>query len=289
MSESFPTIWAWLYHLSARKFSLGNIEVQIGAVVISLFLLWFFNFLSHIAERIVQRTMTNKEYDPGAKTSVERFVRYGVVSIGLFVALANLGVNMRTLETFGAVLGVGIGFGLQNITQNFVSGLILLTERPIKRGDIVDVDGTSGRVLDIRARSTMILTRDDVVIFVPNSDFIVKPIINQSFTGDKVRYSIRVIADNNTDANQLRELLMEIADSHPKVLKSPPPWVGFKESAEGSMDFSLMIWLSELWFKDVILSELRFEIDKQFKKHGIQKPVTSMDVNVVSLPKEKKV
>lgn len=290
MNETFPSIWAWLNEFSSRQLILiGSVSVTPRKVIIALFALWFFNLLSHIIERSIHRAMSGKDYDAGAKTSLERFARYGIMSVGVFITLTYIGVNMRTLETFGAVLGVGIGFGLQNITQNFVSGLILLLERPIKRGDIVDVNGTTGRVLDIRARSTMVLTRDDVVIIVPNSDFITKAIINQSFSGDKIRYSIKVVADNDTDAALLRKTLLKIADDHPKVLKSPPPSVGFRESSEGSMDFSLLIWLSELWFKDVILSELRFEIDRQFKEIGIKKPVSSMDVNVKSLPKEKKV
>jgi len=286
MGDTFPSVWAWLNEFSSRQLvRIGDVDLTPRKIILALFALWFFNLLSHLFERIIHRALSGKDYDQGAKTSLERFARYGILAIGTFITLSYVGINMRTLETFSAVLGVGIGFGLQNITQNFVSGLILLMERPIKRGDIVDVNGTTGRVLDIRARSTMVLTRDDVVIIVPNSDFITKSIINQSFSGDKIRYSIRIVADNGTDAEKLRKTLLSIAEAHPKVLKSPPPSVGFRESDENGMDFSLLIWLSELWFKDVILSELRFEIDKQFKDAGIKKPVSSMDVNVKSLPK----
>jgi small-conductance mechanosensitive channel len=288
MSETFPSIWAWLNDFSSRQLIvIGSAALTPRKIIVSLFAIWFFNFLSHLVERAIRRAMSGKGFETGANSSVERFARYGVLSIGTFITLSYIGVNMRTLETFSAVLGVGIGFGLQNITQNFVSGLILLVERPIKRGDIVDVNGTTGRVLDIRARSTMVLTRDDVVIIVPNSEFVTKSVINQSFSGDKIRYTIKVVADSDTDAEKLRKLLLKIAEDHPKVLKSPPPAIGFRESDENGMVFCLFIWLSELWFKDVILSDLRFEIDKHLKANGIMKPVNSMDVFVKSLPRDR--
>lgn len=290
MTESFPSFWAWLHEVSSYKLIvIGTTKLTPGKIFIAIFLLWLFNLLAHAAEKAFHRALIKRDYDPGAKASMERFARYGVFTLGIFFALSYIGVNMSTLETFGAVLGVGIGFGLQNITQNFISGLILLTERPIKRGDLVDVDGTVGRVLDIRARSTLILTRDDVVIIVPNSEFITKQVVNQSFSGDKIRYTIQIGAAYDADVEKVRELLLEAAGEHPKVLKTPPPSVVFKDFGTSSLDFSLRVWLSELWFNEVILSEIRFEIEKKFKANDIQIPYQQLDIYVKSLPKSDKV
>jgi small-conductance mechanosensitive channel len=289
MFESFPVFWNSLnLFLSYELGRIGEVILTPRKIAVALFAIWFFNMLSHLIERTIHRTLMKKDFDPGAKTAIERFARYGVFTMGILITLSYIGLNLRALESFGAVLGVGLGFGLQNITQNFISGLILLTERPIKRGDIVDVDGTTGRVLDVRARSTLVLTRDDVVIIVPNSEFITKQVINQSFSGDKIRYSIPIGVAYGSDVQKVEKILLKIADEHPKILKTPPPSVLFKDFGASALEFSLQIWLSDLWFHANILSELRFEIEKKFREHEITIPFPQMDVYVKSLPKEKR-
>lgn len=289
MFESLPQFLAKMHlFMSQELIRIGEVSLTPRKLVIALFAIWFFSKLSRFVERAIHRTLIKKDFDPGAKTSIERFARYGVFTIGIIVTLSYVGVNLRTLETFGAVLGVGIGFGLQNITQNFISGLILLTERPIKRGDLVVVDGISGRVLDIRARSTLVLTRDDVVMIVPNSDFITKQIVNESFSGERIRKSIKIGVAYGSDTAKVEKLLLAIVENHPQVLKSPPPGVVFKDFGASSLDFSVSIWLSELWFAETILSELRFEIDRQFRENNIEIPFQQMDVHVKTLAKEKR-
>ncbi len=265
-----PLFLARLYSfLSYELMKIGEVSLTPQKLIIALFAIWVSSKLSYAVEGALRRSLAKKDFDPGAKVSMERFARYGVFTLGVIITLSYVGVNLRTLETFGAVLGVGIGFGLQNITQNFISGLILLTERPIKRGDLVVIDGISGRVLDIRARSTLVLTRDDVVIIVPNSEFITKQVVNQSFSGERIRYAIHVGVAYGSDLKKVQETLLAIAKKHPQVLQTPPPSVQLREFGLHAVDFSLRIWLSELWFNEVILSELRFEIDKQFAENNI--------------------
>lgn len=276
MNEMIPTFWVSLNNYSSKVlFKFGDTPITSRKIILTIFAIWFFNILGQFVEKALHRTLMRKDFDPGAKTAIERFTRYGVFSIGLIVTLAALGINMRTIETFGAVLGVGIGFGLQNITQNFISGLILLTERPIKRGDLVDVSGTEGRVLDIRARSTLLLTRDDIVIIVPNSEFITKQVVNQSFSGEKVRYAINVSAVYGSDIEKVRDLLLKIAERQEMILKVPPPVVDFKNFGKEGLEFSLRLWISELWFHERILSDIRFEIYSEFKKNNIIFPTKS--------------
>ncbi len=287
MFESLPHFLAKMHtYMSQELVRIGEVSLTPRKLVIALFAIWFFSKLSRFVERGLHRALIKKDFDPGAKTSIERFARYGVFTLGIIVTLSYVGVNLRTLETFGAVLGVGIGFGLQNITQNFISGLILLTERPIKRGDLVVVDGINGRVLDIRARSTLVLTRDDVVMIVPNSEFITKQIVNESFSGERIRKSINVSVAYGTDTAKVEKLLLAIVAEHPQVLKTPPPAVLFKDFGASSLDFSVSIWLSELWFSETILSEIRFEIDNQFRKNKVEIPFQQMDVHIRSLAKE---
>ena len=161
-------------------FKLGDQEISIKILIVFLALIFGFSWLSKWIERFIHKTLLYKDIDPGIKGSIERFSRYLILSLGVLISLSSIGINLSSLTVFGGIVGVGIGFGLQNITQNFMSGIIILLERPIKKGDIVQVGQTSGRVLDIKARSTLILTRDDVVMIVPNSDFITKQVVNDS-------------------------------------------------------------------------------------------------------------
>lgn len=275
MAEFFPVIWGYLDQIfSFELIAIGKISITPWKLVVSSLCFWFFVLLSQIVERTIRKSMALKGVHPDAKTPTERFAKYAILLVGIMVVLAYLGVSTRSIETFGAVLGVGIGFGLQNITQNFISGIILLAEKPIKRGDIVILEnGSTGRVLDIRARSTYVLTRDDVVVIVPNSDFITKQVVNESYSGDKIRQSIEVTVAYGTDAQVVRQLLLDVANEHPHVMKALPPAVNLTSFGTSGMHFSLMIWISELWFYQSILSDIRFEVNRKFAENKIIIPI----------------
>ena len=177
---------------------------------------------------------------------------------------------------------VGIGFGLQNIAQNFISGLIILIERPIKVGDVVQVGGVSGRVIDIQARSTLIQTRDDVSILVPNSQFISEQVVNESFRGDIIRYTIKVGVAYGTDTKLVQETLLQVAKEHSLVLKDPAPTVLFEDFGDSSLNFELLVWLEDLWTYRRTLSELRFEIDQKFRERNIEIPFPHRDLHIKS-------
>jgi small-conductance mechanosensitive channel len=280
MAELFPLFWGYLDKIfSFELIAIGKFTITPWKLVVSGLCFWFFVLLSQVVERTIRKSLALKGVHPDAKTPTERFARYAILMIGVIVVLAYLGVNTRSIETFGAVLGVGIGFGLQNITQNFISGIILLAEKPIKRGDIVILEnGSAGRVLDIRARSTYVLTRDDIVVIVPNSDFITKQVVNESYTGDKIRQSVDVIVAFGTDTQLVRKILMDVANNHPHVMKALPPTVLLNAFGTSGMHFSLQVWISELWFNQTILSDLRFEIDRHFAENKIFVPVIAASI-----------
>ena len=265
--------------ISYPFFTISDHEVSIKSILLLVALFWSFLWLSKWTERFMHRTMMHKDIDHGIKGSVEKFSRYFVLMVGIFISLSTLGINLNSLTA----LLVGIGFGLQNITQNFVSGIIILLERPIKRGDIVDVGQVSGRILDIRARSTLILTRDDVVIIVPNSSFISEQVINDSFSGNKLRMNVDVGVSYSSDVDQVTEILLKVANSHAKVLKSPPPTVIFKDFGDSSLNFSLRIWTDDLWFSDLILSDLRYKIIREFQENGVIIPFPQRDLHLRSV------
>jgi small-conductance mechanosensitive channel len=272
--------------LNYPLFSLPGHDISIKSLILLILLLWAFNRIAAWSEKIAHSALRYKDIDPGLKGSIERFSRYFVLMIGILISLSTVGFNLNSLTTFGAVIGVGIGFGLQTITLNFMSGIIILLERPIKKGDIVQVGQTSGRVLDIKARSTLVLTRDDVVIIVPNSQFITEQVVNDSFSGDKLRLCIDVGVAYDSDIEQVKETLLTVANEHSKVLQSPPATVILKSFGQYRIEFGLRIWTAELWFSDVILSDIRFAIAKSFAAQGIRVPFPQSDVHIKEWPQQ---
>ena len=266
--------------INHRLFGLGNQPVSIKSLAVFFAMLWGFSWLSKWTETLIHKALLYKDIDPGIKTSIERFSRYFVLLMGTLISLSTVGINLTSITAFLGVVGVGLSFGLQNITQNFMSGVIILIERPIKKGDIVQVGDTSGRVLDIKARSTLVLTRDDVVMIVPNSDFITKQVVNDSFSGDKLRLRIDVGVDYGSDVDHVTEVLMDVAKNHGKVISSPPPTVILEEFGDSSLNFSLRIWTRELWFSDMLLSDIRYQIVRRFHQEKIVIPFPQRDLHI---------
>ncbi|MCR9204697.1 MAG: mechanosensitive ion channel [Halobacteriovoraceae bacterium] len=261
-------------------FEVGGQRISILSFVTAAFVF----YLTHLAAKYVDRGVSRllaerKDLDSGVKDSIKRFTKYTILSIGALLALDTVGVKLSSLAAVGAVLMVGIGFGLQNITQNFISGLIILLERPIKVGDLVEVKGVSGKVLEIGARSTLINTRDEVAIIVPNSQFISEQVINESLSSLKTRYHVNVGVAYGSDVKKVQEVLLEIARENPRVLNSPDPKVFFKDFGASSLDFRLSLWISDMWHFEAILSEIRFTIDEKFRENKVEIPFQQVDLH----------
>jgi len=266
--------------LSTPLFQLGNSQISLASLFVALMVVAGFAIISKIIERGVHNTLKNKAIDSGVKGSIERFSRYLIITLGVFIALDTIGISLSSLAALGAVLMVGIGFGLQNIAQNFVSGIIILLERPIKKGDIVDVGGVSGRVIDIRVRSTIIETRDDVAIIVPNSQFIAEQVVNDSFSGDKIRRTLKVGVAYGSDVKKVTEILLKVTSEHKQVLQEPTSKVYFMDFGNSSLDFELRFWVNELWTTDGILSDLRYAIDQEFRDADVCIPFPQRDLHI---------
>ena len=274
-------IWKFL---TTSLFEISGNKISILSLILALMLFYFSSVLSKAAKKYVAKFLKDTELDIGVRGSIERITGYVVQVIGILITLHTLGINLNSLAALSAVLMVGIGFGLQNITQNFISGLIILFERPIKVGDLVTVDEISGKVVEIGARSTLIHTRDDVAIIVPNSKFISEQVVNESFSGDRRRLRVNVGVAYGSDVEKVKEALMKVALEHPGVLQEPAPSVLFKNFGDSSLDFDLIIWISKMWEFEVILSDLRFGIDKGFREENITIPFPQRDIHIISQP-----
>lgn len=278
-NETIPLV---MERVAEPLFSIGDTPVTIGS------LFTFFGFIaiaivaSAVLQRVMRRLYQRREVDEGVQYALNRLLHYVVLAIGIFLAVDNLGINLTALAAVGGVLLVGIGFGLQNIAQNFVSGLILLLERPIKKGDYVEVGDTRGTVREIHARATVVTTLDNVDILVPNGQFITEPVINSTFGNRRVRVAIDVGVAYGTDTEKVRDVLERVASEHLEVIQEPPPQVRFVDFGDSSLDFRLLVWLSNAVDEFRLASDLRFAIDRAFRDAGIEIPFPQRDLHVRS-------
>jgi small-conductance mechanosensitive channel len=175
---------------------------------------------------------------------------------------------------------VGVGFGLQNIASNFISGLVILAERPITIGDRVEVSGVAGQVQQIRARSTVILTNDNIAMIVPNTRFIDSPVTNWTYGDPRVRFRVPVGVAYGTDLDQVCQALLEVARANSNVLSEPQPNVFLEKFGESTIDFELVVWSNEMSNRPRrFRSDLNFAIAKKFKECGIEIPNPQRDIN----------
>lgn len=223
------------------------------------------------------------DLDVGVSQSMATIVRYVLIIIGLIIIFQTTGIDLSALGLLFGALGVGIGFGLQNITNNFISGLIILFERPIKVGDRIEVADLAGNIIDISARATTIVTNDNIVVIVPNSDFINTRVINWSHNNKQVRLNFPVGVSYNEDPEKIKKLLTEVANANTGVLSSPKPYILFEGFGDSSLNFIVMVWTSEYTDRPKILkSELYYEIFAKFKEHNVEIPFPQQDIHLKS-------
>src|SRR6266542_4990347 len=268
------------YHL----FRIGQTQVTIASLLATLAIL----AVTWVAARLLRKLVSDKLFckarvDPGVRYAIGRVVSYIVWVLGLIVALQPLGVNATTLAVFGGAIGVGIGFGLQDIAKNFVAGLILLIERPIKVGDRIEIRKVVGDVAEIRARATLVRTNDDIYLIVPNALFITETVTNWSFRTPRVRFHFPVSVAYGSDPRAVEAALLETASASEHVLKEPAPSVTFLGFGESSLDFDLACWTSVMLHRRGALhSEINFALHEALTARGIEFPFPQRDLHIRS-------
>jgi potassium efflux system protein len=263
-----------LFKISSTPVSLLSLLIFVLGMTVTL-------ILARTARSGVAAFFTNRRGAPaGIAYATGRMIQYVVLTAGTLVSLDTLGVDLGTLAAFGAVLSVGIGFGLQTITHNFISGIILLIERPVQKGDFVVVGDIVGTVTDIEMRATKVMSRDGVAMIVPNSEFISARVINQSNPTSLKRVRVSVGVAYGTDPSMVRDTLIAIALTHPQVLHEPAPVVLFKNFGESSLDFDLAVWLGHPEPEPRVTSDLRFAIERTFREKRIEIPYPQREVRL---------
>jgi len=270
--------------LERKLLTVAGSTITVGALLIAAAILVGAFLMANVLGFSTRRLLRGRGASQGAQFAFSKIVRYAIFLFGFVLAINALGFELSTLLAASAVLAVGIGFGLQNIAQNFISGIILLIEQPVRHGDFIKVGGVLGTVEDIGLRATHIITRDQVTIIVPNSQLISAEVVNHSRPTTNLRVRIGVGIAYGTDTDRAAQVLMRVADECERVMKKPPPEVRFEEFSESAMSFALYIWIEQAREDLRIGSELRFAIDKAFREAGIEIPVPQRDLHVRSMP-----
>jgi len=266
-----------LFHIGQSKVTLTGISTFIVTLLLIVVLERLFR--RHVLKGMLART----HLDESLRFGIERIVGYMIIVLGFYLTIQNAGIDLSSLAVVAGAIGVGLGFGLQNIISNFISGIIILAERPIAIGDRVEVRGVAGQVAKISLRSTTVVTNDNISIIVPNSQFISETVINWSHGDPKVQFRIPIGVAYGSDTDKLTRTLLDLAKENPHVLDQPPPAVDFIEFGDSSLKFELGVWT-----QDMVLSPRKFRsllnyaIDRKLREAGIEIPFPQRDLHVRS-------
>jgi small-conductance mechanosensitive channel len=257
--------------LRDKVYTIDGNKIRLTSIITSITIILFSYLIAYLFSHLIRREFKkNKTLNKAFIKTVTRFIKYIILIVGFFIAFQVLGVNLSSLAFLAGVVGLGIGFGMQNIISNFISGIIILFEKPIKEGEYVEVAGHDGIVSDIRARSTTITTRDNISIIVPNSNFITSNVINWSHRDPKIRLHIPLgIEETASKLDLAKKVLLEIAAENSEVLKKPEPSVWFIGFGASSFDLELIVWIQSPIRRHFVVSDVNFEIAKKFAEYGI--------------------
>ena len=274
-----------IYELFSSGLTIGATNITLGLIITALTVLYGSLLISWAVQSLLlEEVLPRRQITRGARFAITRLVHYTLVFIGFIIALRVLGFGLTNLTIIGGALGVGVGFGLQAIVNNFASGLILLFERPINVGDTIQVGSDMAVVKRLGLRATVVQTLDNAEIVIPNSDLITTRVTNWTLANRLVRVRISVGVAYGTDIEKVLTLLLACAEENPKVLKQPKPQALFLAFGDSALNFELRVWISE--FMDStgeIQSELNRAINEKLGENGIEIPFPQTDLHLRSI------
>tara|TARA_Y100000588_G_scaffold343634_1_gene389280 strand:+ start:704 stop:1606 length:903 start_codon:yes stop_codon:yes gene_type:complete len=283
VNETLQSVWNFIIEIWGTEL-FGDGTVTIGGILMVIILFVLVVIIERFLQRlIIRRFLSKTRLHSSLQYGLSRILGYILLAVGFYIAFQIAGFDLSSLAIIAASLGVGVGFGLQNIINNFVSGIIILAERPIAIGDRIEVAGIAGRVTKIQLRSTTVVTNDNITMIVPNADFISNTVTNWSHGDPKVRIRVPVGVAYATDLKLLQNLLLEAALEHPKALRDPKPVVLFTEFGDNSLNFELAVWTQEMTATPIhFTSEMNFIIEEKLRENGIEIPFPQRDLHVRS-------
>ena len=281
---SFAEVSALLERVfNVTLFEINKQPITVSNLIMFVLVISVFAIISRIVRKIVRcQIFPRVAIEEGTQYTLLRVTHYLVIIVGAVVAFQFIGIDLTGLAVIFGLLSVGIGFGLQNVTSNFVAGLILLFERPIKVGDRITVGNTEGDVAEINIRSTTIRSLNNIAIIVPNSEFVSSTVINWTYGDQRVRLEIDVGVSYHSDLETVFRCLREVAEEHGEVLRDPKPEVLHAGFGDSSWNMRLRAWISNPKTHPQVRSALNCAIVRKFRENGIEIPFPQRDLHVRS-------
>ncbi len=272
------------FTIFSRSLSNGlQFDFKLSNILVVLLIIFGTQLLIWIVTQIVLRNIyMRNNLDVGASFAISQIFKYVVWTFAVFFGMNAIGIDITLLLGGAAALLVGVGLGLQSTFNDFIAGVVLLFERSVKVGDMLDASGIVGRVKKIGMRSSIIEIRDSTTVIVPNSQLVNRQVVNWTYDNDKTRFEVNVGVAYGTDTTLVKTLLLEVANKNPYTIQYPPPFVRFQNFGESALDFTLYFFSRNYLVIEDIKSDLRFDIDEIFRKHDIQIPFPQRDIHIKS-------
>ena len=256
-------------YLDLVLFTFDNHSITIGSLLATVAFIFFINVFLIIIKKSINKYGT---FDDGKKYSIYSLLKYFVYVFAFAISLQILGFNISILIAGSAALLVGLGLGIQNLFSDYVSGIIILFDNSVKIGDIIETNTVVCKVIEINLRTTLVLTRDDKYIILPNTDLTRNPLVNWTHNAIAARFEFSVGVSYDSDIQEVKRILKQAAIDHPSILKTQEPFVRFQEFGDSALEFSLYFWSEEVFRVLSIKSELRERILEEFRKSKIEIP-----------------
>ena len=264
-------------------FNIQDVQITIGKILQAFFMAYTVHLAVMLSEFYYNQKIRRTGIDFGKGQTVFQIIKYFAWVITIVFIVSSLGISVTVLMAGSAALFVGLGFGVQSLFNDFVSGLIILFEGTIRINDVVELEsGIIGKVHEIGLRTSKVLTRDNIITIIPNNNFVGKNVINWTYNEHKTRFKVEVGVAYGSDVRLVEKILIACALEHEKIYKEPKPMVQFNNFGESSLDFSLFFWIDDSFWVEMIRSDLRFAINDKFKSHQIQIPFPQRDLHIRS-------
>ena len=265
--------------LSFRIYDTDNVHITVGTFLAIIIALVVVTYLLRLIHRLV--TAKLPEEDKNKFISIFGFLKYVFYLLVVVTILHSSGVNLTVLLTASAALFVGLGFALQHLFQDIISGILIILDQSLHVGDIIEIEDKVGRVFEMRLRTTRALTRDDKVLVIPNHKFLTASIYNYTQNHKTTRESIKVGVAYGSDVNEVTRLLEEVAAAQEGVLKNPKAFVLFEDFGDSALLFSLNYYVNDSFNDPKTKSNMRYKIDEKFKAHQINIPFPQRDIHII--------
>ncbi len=276
------TVLFKIYTFLGHTYQVGTMQFSLMGLIVAVLILLVTQAVVRIWRHVFRENILNQSgMEEGLQDSITTISVYVLWSIGILIALTAFGFNATSLTVVLGALGIGLGFGLQNIFNNFISGIILLFERPIQVGDDIEVNGLWGQVRKINVRSTVVQTYDNASLIIPNADLISTQVTNWSFKDKRLRRNVTVGVAYGSDVELVRKTLLEVVENTPRILKLPKPDVVFKDFGDSALIFVVRFWTRVEYFYTVE-TDVRFEINRLFRERKIEISFPQQDIHIRS-------